>query len=85
MTELATAEMVYEPTLEQTSKWQRFLAKMGIRVFLGNGHRKGWNGELAFYLFWCPKCKNFSVDHKHGLKSYLMCQNKRMCGVNIDF
>jgi len=75
-------EKTYEPTLEQTFGWQRFLAKIGTKVRLGNGRREGWTGELPFYLFWCRRCKKFGIDYKHGFEPYLVCEK---CEVIIRF
>ncbi len=64
---------LYEPTVEQATGWQKFLARMGVTVFLGYGIREGWTGELPFYLFKCPRCKQLRVDYRHGHQGYLLC------------
>lgn len=70
-----TELLIQEPTIENASSWQKFLARMGMNVFLGYGRRKDWKGRLPFYLFLCPRCKNFGVDYLHGFpgEQYLSC------------
>lgn len=64
---------VYEPTVQQAPKWKKLLARMGIVVKLGYGRREGWSGELPFYLFKCPHCKELVVNYPHGYRKFLPC------------
>lgn len=83
-------ERIYEPIVGQATEEQKKRAKRGKRVFLGNGRREGWSGELPFYLFRCRRCKQFSVDYTHGVSEkppkdqYIACQNPD-CGILINF
>jgi len=72
----------YEPTVAQATEEQKNKARKGKKIFLGNGRRDGWRGELPFYLFWCKRCEKFSVDYKHWFNPFVTCQS---CGTQFSF
>lgn len=65
---------IFEPTVDQATEEQKKQARKGKKVFLGNGRREGWSGELPFYLFRCVGCGELSVDYQHGWRPYVTCQ-----------
>ena len=79
-----TATVICEPTVLDASKQQESQAKKGGVVFLGNGTRDGWTGELPFYLFRCPGCKKLRCDYSHGWPKtqYVSCHK---CGTDVRF
>ena len=70
--------------VQRASKWRKFRARLGAKVYLGEETRPGWSGYLPFYLFQCPECKMLVKDYPHGHpeRQYLYCPE---CGAHIDF
>lgn len=52
--------------VQRAAKWQKFLAGMGMKVYLGHEIRPDWQRSLPFYLFQCPKCEKLVKDYPHS-------------------
>lgn len=70
--------------VQRAAKWQKFLAGMGMKVYLGHEIRPDWQRSLPFYLFQCPKCEKLVKDYPHSWpeEQHFHCPE---CGARVDF
>ncbi len=71
----------YLPTLSESQKRE---IRNGGKIQVCEEQREGWVGKLPFYIFWCPRCDNFSYDYMHGFidRQHMICHR---CHEQIDF
>ena len=58
------------------TRFQKIMASIGIKVYLGHYQREGWEGPLPFYLFECP-IHGLVYDHARGFRKRLECPHCR--------
>ncbi len=47
-------------------RWMKALARVGLKIHLGNFKLTGWAVTMPFYLLKCRKCKKLIVNHPRG-------------------
>ena len=57
---------------KKPTRYQCWLAELGINVYLGHYKRDGWKGELPFYLFECP-IHGLVYNYPQGYNQRLEC------------
>src|SRR3989344_5035190 len=65
-----------QKTLQRIPEWKLAFAKRyDTKISVGMETRKGWNGHLEFFVFWCRTCNAFSKDYGHSFpeRRYLTC------------